>query len=196
MPRPTPTPTQWNFEPTFAKSADGRSFRLDYISPNVWRLALRVQDGCWTTVFEDGLQTLQSWGRDRRAAGDKRLVRELGIRVSGNFIKRLTALRPDTKLVGWGCDYVDLGGVGTAFTDLCSLGVFAEPDGLGGVMVWGACRQRFHAGESAWLVETSLQTVQDILHAVANTFSQFGQFEISEEAAADVLAVIRTNSAP
>lgn len=116
------------------------------------------------------------------------------LRVHGNCfgclpegrVRDLTALRPDTKLVGWGCDYVDLGGVGTAFTDLCSLGVFTELDGLGRVMVWGACRQRFHAGESAWLVKTSLQTVQDILHAAENTFSQFGEFEVSEEAAASL----------
>ena len=185
---PDQIPIRLNFEPTFGRSEDGVPYRLDYISACAWRVSRQVEDGSWIEVFDGTLRDLQSWARDRRRSGDVRLVRELGIRVSGNFRTRLFALRPDAKLVGWGCDHVEIGGPGCSYSPLCSFGVFAEPDGLGGVMAWSVCHPRFQPMEEVQLEGAGLQTVEEILYATEDIVSVFGVMETSRETAALVLA--------
>ena len=51
-------PIRLNFEPTFGRSKDGVSYRLDYLSSCTWRILRQVKDGSWIEVFYGTLRGL------------------------------------------------------------------------------------------------------------------------------------------
>ena len=207
------TEIESNFEPTFAKQGytfgAREKFRLDYLGQMRWRLSSRRWNVLqrtptlrWEKILEGGVDDLSSWGRKMRSKGYKRLVRALGIRVSGSLFQRAKSLRPELRLICEGSGYDTYGGMGTSFVARHDVRVFAEPEGEGLVSVWSCRRMHFCQYEPDDVVSMhGLSTTEEIFEAVEN-LEEFGNdwwspfpeeicrmFEVAEQAEKAVRAI-------
>lgn len=205
------TEIESNFEPTFAKQGytfgAREKFRLDYLGQMRWRLSSRRWNVLqrtptlrWEKILEGGVHDLSSWGRKMRSKGYSRLVRALGIRVSGSLFQRAKSLRPELRLICEGSGYDTYGGMGTSFVAGHDVRVFAEPEESGLVTAW-SCRKRHFCQYENGACICGLSTTEEIFEAV-EAVREFGDdewspfpteirrmFEVAEEAKKAVRAI-------
>lgn len=119
-------------EPTFARGADGRMHRLQYLGRYLWSLHVANPDGSWKPLRPRTFDELVRWGRNVRLAGDPQLPRDLGIRLTGANERRYRLLGCDARCLG-----VHSGEEGDGEARrLAITGVHAETAFDGSIRVW------------------------------------------------------------
>lgn len=96
----------WNdnayYEPTFAKGHDGRLYRLQYRGFRAWTIDVQAVDRVWLRGDPMTFDALADWGTTLRSRGEGGLVRDLGIRLSGDLGRRHRRLGCDARVLGSG----------------------------------------------------------------------------------------------
>lgn len=96
----------WNenaqYEPTFAKGNDGRLYRLQYRGFRSWTIDVQSVDRTWRAGEPMTFDELTAWGAERRGVGEDGLVRDLGIRMSGELRRRHRLLGCHARVLGSG----------------------------------------------------------------------------------------------
>ncbi|MCH2162126.1 MAG: hypothetical protein MK085_09665 [Phycisphaerales bacterium] len=159
------------YEPGFARSRAGTPYRLQYLGKVTWRLDVQEMDGTWLVVEDEmTLRRLTAWGREQRAAGEQKLVRELGIRVSGSKAYRVKALRSEAREIAWGTYYTEEGGIGTSFVDRVTYSVWADLDEEGLIEVWGDRWSFGLGGSESFIGGDGMETAEDVRKYVEGHF--------------------------
>ena len=151
------------YEPGFARSRAGTPHRLQYLGQATWRLDVQEMDGTWRVVEDEmSLRRLTAWGREQRAAGEQKLVRALGIRVSGSKAYRIKALRSEAREIAWGTYDIEEGGIGTSFIDRVTYSVWADLDQDGLIEIWGDRWSFGIGGTERFIGGGGMETVESV----------------------------------
>lgn len=91
-----------HYEPTFAKGNDGRLYRLEYRGFLAWTIDVQPVDRIWRCGEPMTFDEVMSWGAKQRRAGGGGLVRDLGIRLTGDLGRRHRLLGCHARVLGSG----------------------------------------------------------------------------------------------
>lgn len=79
----------------------GRRYRLIEQPGFEFRLESTSEMGVWELEDEGGFEGIRGWGREKWREGERKLVRDLRLKLKGTFVQRYQHMHPDAEIIGW-----------------------------------------------------------------------------------------------
>ena len=180
-------PGALKYEPTFARARGGVRYRLEYLGERRWRISNRSATASrWTTVGEHTLWSLRSWGDEMRTRGETKMVRALGILMTGSEEKRLRAVGCETRQIASGDFHEEVGGPGHSSVVRISSVAWAE------LALDGSFKISVSMNHPGWSrqdedVESGIWTVDDVVACLEG--SGMGFYCIDTQALEELVAI-------
>ena len=120
------------YEPAIARGTDGTWYRITYQGDRSWVIERKdVTSSDWRVESRCDLEDVRQWGAKKRGLGESRMVRRLGILMTGSEEKRLRRLGVEVRCIAEGSFHEAVGGMGCASVVCLRTSAWAEltPEG-------------------------------------------------------------------